>query len=301
MKLAYPAILNENKGSYSIRIPDLANLASRGETLAEAIVSGTNAASKWLLEKMEEGKPIPKESPVKKVKPSTGEFVSILALDMDTYIEKYGNKAVRKNLTIPAWLNTFAEDHSVNYSQILRDSLMEIYHKETGRIYHEKYRISQKLAAEIFAALILDMKFNNAYIDDANRPHLYIEKNFHDPRDRGIFENIGNEFVELEFFNYDYYNEPKVSNPYDWENNGEENTIWDTGSDWAAYIAEEYFEAPDFMLPLLLENKGVDLSIVNKETGFIEKVSEIKEILKEHWDCEEYKEENEIDDGEDEE
>ena len=31
----------------------------------------------------------------------------MLVLDMDAYAEKYGEKAVRKNLTIPAWLNPF--------------------------------------------------------------------------------------------------------------------------------------------------------------------------------------------------
>jgi hypothetical protein len=33
----------------------------------------------------------------------------MLALDMGAYAEKYGNEAVRKNLAIPAWLNTLAE------------------------------------------------------------------------------------------------------------------------------------------------------------------------------------------------
>jgi len=46
---------------------------------------------------------------------------------MDAYAEKYGEKAVRKNLTIPAWLNTFAESQNVNYSQVLKDSLTEMY------------------------------------------------------------------------------------------------------------------------------------------------------------------------------
>jgi predicted RNase H-like HicB family nuclease len=302
MKLAYPAIFHENDGGYSVRIPDLANLVSRGETLAETVISGTNAASKWLLEKMEKGEPIPKESPVKKVKPAAGEFMSVLALDMDTYTEKYGTKAVRKNLTIPAWLNTFAESQGFNYSQMLQDSLMEIYRKEENWIYYEKYRIAQKLAAEIFAAVFLDLTFHNAYIDDSNKPHLYIEKEFHDPRDRGIFENIGRQFVELEFFDFDYYNEPKVTNPYDYDNEIEENGMWDTGLYWAAYIADEYFETPDFMLPLLLENKDVDRSIINKELGFMEEINKIKEILKNHWDSEQYEEESGDDEeGDDEE
>jgi post-segregation antitoxin (ccd killing protein) len=44
-------------------------------------------------------------------------------LDIDSYAEKYGNKAIRKNLTIPAWLNTIAEKHNVNYSSVLQNAL----------------------------------------------------------------------------------------------------------------------------------------------------------------------------------
>ena len=46
---------------------------------------------------------------------------------MDAYAEKFGNKAVRKNLTIPAWLNTFAEQNHVNFSKILTDALTALY------------------------------------------------------------------------------------------------------------------------------------------------------------------------------
>jgi hypothetical protein len=42
------------------------------------------------------------------------------------------NKAVRKNLTIPAWLNTFAEARHINFSQVLQDSLAALYQRETA-------------------------------------------------------------------------------------------------------------------------------------------------------------------------
>lgn len=49
---------------------------------------------------------------------------------MDTYAEKYGDKAVRKNLTIPAWLNTFAESQQINFSQELQETLTAMYQKQ---------------------------------------------------------------------------------------------------------------------------------------------------------------------------
>ena len=52
-------------------------------------------------------------------------FTSMLILDMDAYAEKYGEKAVRKNCTIPAWLNTQAERAGINFSKILQEALIK--------------------------------------------------------------------------------------------------------------------------------------------------------------------------------
>jgi predicted RNase H-like HicB family nuclease len=132
MKLTYPAIFYEGEGGYAVEVPDLPGCVSGGASLAEAIIMGTDAASGWVLSELEDGKPIPKASPVEAIHPDPGGFVSILVLDMNAYAEKYGNKAIRKNLTIPAWLNTFAEARHINFSQILQDSLIAIYEQENA-------------------------------------------------------------------------------------------------------------------------------------------------------------------------
>ena len=131
MKLTYPACFypdTEKEGAYAVVIPDLPGCVSGGDTLAEAILMGTDAASGWVLDELEDVNPAPKASPIEAIVPERGGFVSMLALDMDAYSEKYGNKAVRKNLTIPAWLNTFAEKNQINFSQVLQDALKEQLH-----------------------------------------------------------------------------------------------------------------------------------------------------------------------------
>lgn len=133
MKLTYPACFypdDEREGAYAVVVPDLPGCVSGGNSLAEAILMATDAASGWVLDELEDGKPVPKASPVKNIVPDEGGFVSILVLDMTSYAEKYGNKAVRKNLTIPAWLNTFAENNHINFSQVLQDSLTAIYQQQ---------------------------------------------------------------------------------------------------------------------------------------------------------------------------
>ena len=97
--------------------------------MAEAIEMAEDAASGWVLGELEEGHAIPAASVPSALSPAQGDFVSMVVLDMDTYTEKYGKKAVRKNLTIPAWLNTFAEKQQVNFSQVLTDALTNLYQK----------------------------------------------------------------------------------------------------------------------------------------------------------------------------
>ena len=103
---------------------------TEGDSLADAILMAIDAASGWVLDELEDGKPAPAASPLEKIVPDEGGFVSMIALDMDSYAEKYGSKAVRKNLTIPAWLNTFAEQSHINFSQVLQESLTELYQKK---------------------------------------------------------------------------------------------------------------------------------------------------------------------------
>ena len=126
MKLVYPACLVpfENGEGYTVTFPDLPGCVTEGNTLADAILMAEDAASGWVLDELEDGNPIPPASRPDAVSAPKGGFVSLLALDMDSYAEKYGDKAVRKNLTIPAWLNTIAEERHVNFSGILKDALI---------------------------------------------------------------------------------------------------------------------------------------------------------------------------------
>lgn len=37
-----------------------------------------------------------------------------------------------KNVTVPAWLNTFGENRQVNFSQMLTDALFQLYQQTNG-------------------------------------------------------------------------------------------------------------------------------------------------------------------------
>lgn len=129
MELIYPARFYpcERGYGYTVEVPDLPGCVTEGDDLADAIRMGIDAASGWVLDELEDGKTVPQASRIQDVRADGDGFVSLLALDMDAYAQKYGKKAVRKNLTIPAWLNTFAEERGLNFSQVLTDALTELY------------------------------------------------------------------------------------------------------------------------------------------------------------------------------
>lgn len=128
MKLIYPACFYPcAEGGYTVIFPDLPGCVTEGDTLVEAIDVAADAASGWVLDSVENGEPAPKASNIKNVVPDEYEngFVSLINIDLDEYSKKYGNKAVKKTLTIPAWLNTLAEKENVNFSQILQNALVD--------------------------------------------------------------------------------------------------------------------------------------------------------------------------------
>ena len=129
MKLVYPAVFTPciEKEGYTVEVPDLPVCVTEGKDLVDAIEMGVDAASGWVLGELEEGNNIPapslRKENIKLEDPES--FVSMLVLDMDAYAEKYGDKTVRKNITIPAWLNTYGEKNNINFSRVLQDALLK--------------------------------------------------------------------------------------------------------------------------------------------------------------------------------
>lgn len=129
MKLLYPACFypaSEDETGYTVVIPDLPGCVTEGDSLADALEHAVEAASGWILGELEDGNPIPDASDYQDIVSDSGGFVNLIVLDMDTYIEKHSKKTVRKNVTIPAWLNTYGEENHINFSNVLQKALLKL-------------------------------------------------------------------------------------------------------------------------------------------------------------------------------
>ena len=51
-------------------------------------------------------------------------FVNMVLVDMTEYARQHSDKAVKKTLSIPMWLNTLCEEKSINFSKVLQDALL---------------------------------------------------------------------------------------------------------------------------------------------------------------------------------
>lgn len=129
MKLVYPAVFTpyeDGSGGYAVEFPDLPGCVTGGDDMADAVFMAEDAASGWVLTELEDGKKAPHATVINKVVTEDNQFVSLIALDMDAYAAKYGSNAVKKTLTIPAWLNTFVEQNGISCSKVLQDALSKM-------------------------------------------------------------------------------------------------------------------------------------------------------------------------------
>ena len=56
------------------------------------------------------------------------EFLVLVEFNLIEYLKNTSDKAVKKTLTIPSWLNNLAEQNNVNFSNVLKNALKEYLH-----------------------------------------------------------------------------------------------------------------------------------------------------------------------------
>ena len=123
MKYVYPVVLIEEKDGYYVRVPDF-DASTQSKDLAEAIEMARDLIGIMAIDFEEDNKEIPKPNSVKFEKEEDS-IITLVDVDFLEYRKKYNNKMIRKNLTIPYWLNVEAEKAGINFSQVLQVALKE--------------------------------------------------------------------------------------------------------------------------------------------------------------------------------
>ena len=137
MKVAYPAIFTETDTNILIEIPDLGIYTEANEegkakgTMADAIMMARDAIGLTCITAEDDNKDITEPSKASDIDITKGAFyedgqgvISLVDVDLVAYRRQFDNKTVRRNVTLPNWLNKAAEDAHVNVSKILQEALM---------------------------------------------------------------------------------------------------------------------------------------------------------------------------------
>lgn len=120
--LTYPAIFTKECDSYWVKFIDLDGCFSDGKTLAETMENAKEAMGLYLEDLSE----YPEcTTDFSNIHLNENQIISFVSINMEEHRKKYDTKSVKKTLSIPAWLNTMAENQNINFSQLLQSALME--------------------------------------------------------------------------------------------------------------------------------------------------------------------------------
>ena len=120
----YPAIFTKEDVGFSVSFPDLPGCYTDGDTIEEAYKMSASAIG--LYAQNEEGDFVfPEASAPNDIKLEKDEFLVLVEFDLVEYLKNTSDKAVKKTLTIPSWLNNLAEQNNVNFSNVLQNALIE--------------------------------------------------------------------------------------------------------------------------------------------------------------------------------
>lgn len=126
MKYVYPAVFTkEDDGLYAVVFNDLESCYTSGSSLADAMEMAEDVLALTLYGYEVNKKAIPEPTPIDEISVEKNEFVNYVACDTLEYRKMYSNKAVKKTLTIPEWLNEEALDKNINFSAVLQEALQE--------------------------------------------------------------------------------------------------------------------------------------------------------------------------------
>lgn len=118
----YPAVFNYDDKEIAVIFPDL-DVATSGETEADALKSARELLGCVLNGLEEDGEPIPAPTPLSEVQTKDGERTALIDVFMPAVRLAQVNKAVNRTVTLPAWLNSAALAQNINFSQVLQDAL----------------------------------------------------------------------------------------------------------------------------------------------------------------------------------
>ncbi|MBR1860566.1 MAG: type II toxin-antitoxin system HicB family antitoxin [Lachnospiraceae bacterium] len=119
----YPAIIHEEDDGFWLEFPDLKGCYTEGDTIEELMENAEEVLGAFLAVKIEENEKIPNATEIREILCKEGESKTYISVDVNKYHRD--TRAVKKMLSIPAWLAKEADERHYSLSKILQEALLE--------------------------------------------------------------------------------------------------------------------------------------------------------------------------------
>ena len=96
-----------------------------GKDIEDAVAQITDALSGCLVVWEDQGLPIPPATAQKNIPHDPADVLTLISVDTIAYRAQTDTRAVRKNVSIPAWMAAMAERKGINCSKVLQDALAQ--------------------------------------------------------------------------------------------------------------------------------------------------------------------------------
>ena len=124
-KTVYPVYIHEDKNAplpFCVYAPDFDGRIQSVD-FAEALETAEELINSLAVTYENAGDEVPAPSALKALHVPEGDFVAWIVCDPEDYRCRTDNRMVRKNVSIPAWLNTAAEKSGLSFSAVLQEGL----------------------------------------------------------------------------------------------------------------------------------------------------------------------------------
>ncbi len=130
MRAVYPVLFTKTDANILIEVPDM-EILTEGTDMNNAIEMARDAIELTCISLEDEGEEIPKPSEMLDVNSGTfsgdgATIVSFVDIDSSEYRRKVDTKVVRKNVSLPSWLNYEADKAGINVSRVLQEALVNV-------------------------------------------------------------------------------------------------------------------------------------------------------------------------------
>lgn len=124
MRYTFTAVITPEDGKCYVRVPDIAGCVTTGKDIEDAVVQITDALSGCLVVWEDQGLSIPAATAQRDIPHDAADVLTLISVDTIAYRARTDTHAVRKNVSIPAWMANMAERRGINYSKVLQDALV---------------------------------------------------------------------------------------------------------------------------------------------------------------------------------